>query len=331
LLIVCGIAVVDIIAHGLSKIAKPGELVFTPIQLCAGGHACNVSLDLVQIGVPKHRISVVFAVGNDVLGDYLQQSLENAGLSPSIQRVEEAPTSKDLILVRRGEDRRFHVDPGANMYLDPEFIMEVLKKQRPTLFYIGGVGMLKRLDDRLVAVLKQAKVLGALTFVDVVAPYKKSWDFLTPALEWVDILHCNDIELKAMMKKDGLEDALLEMRELGVRFSIVTMGKKGLLARLSKTEIVMPSFEVEEIDPTGAGDAFCSGLMLRLFKKLTSNPDIQAMSTEDWKESLLYASACGAACCTDVGTTTSVRPSCINTMLQKQGKTILRTTKISRM
>jgi len=328
LLIICGIAVIDIIASNLPKVANPGELIFSSIKLCVGGHACNVTLDLVQIGVPKNKIVPVFAVGSDILGDFLEKNIKNTDLKPKVFRTDKALTSKDLILVVKGEDRRFHVDPGANMYLSPEYVVEVAKKEKPTIFYLGGVGMLDALDKDLENVLRKIKDLGALTFVDVVAPYGKSWNFIISALKWVDIFHCNDVEIKEITGKDNLIDALEKISKLGVKFCIVTLGEKGLIANFPKVRITMPAFKVRVIDPTGAGDAFCAGLILKLFKVIRSKADIYTIKIEDWKNFLLYASACGAACCEAIGTTASVKPEYIKRIIRSQGGDVSRKTVI---
>jgi fructokinase len=328
LIVVCGIAVVDIIAGNLPNIAEPSELVFTPIEVCIGGHACNVSVDLAQIGVPRHKVSAIIAVGRDVFGDFLGRTLEKARVDVKVQKIRKVPTSKDLILIRRGEDRRFHVDPGANRYLSPDFVLRVLEKQKPDLFYVGGVGMLDRLDEKLVTVLREAKKLGAMTFVDVVTPQKKSWDFLFPIFEWTDIFHCNDTELKEIMGESNLSRAMRRMLDLGVGFCFTTMGKRGLLAGLRGTEISMPAFRVEEMDPTGAGDAFCSGLIFKLFPRLESHVDVSEMDLKHWKEILLYASACGAACCTAIGATASVKPKYVEKLIRQEGNGVLKAARV---
>jgi len=48
--LVSGIAVVDLIASGLERPARPGELAFCSVRTSIGGHACNVSADLVRLG-----------------------------------------------------------------------------------------------------------------------------------------------------------------------------------------------------------------------------------------------------------------------------------------
>lgn len=335
LITLCGIAVVDIIAAGLPRVAKPGELILTPIQVRIGGHACNVSLDLVQIGMPKKEFNVVLAVGEDPFGDFMEKSLKEAGVIARVCRTQ-ASTSKDLILVVKGEDHRFHVDIGSNLQLNPDHVREALKLDRPYLFYIGGIGMLDRIDDQLAQICREAKQLGCIVFADAVAPHGKGWDFAIPAFKWIDVFHCNDIEAKKITGETNLWTAVRAIADFGVKVSIVTKGSSGLTARVPHAEVEMPAFTIPVVDPTGAGDAFCAGILFQLSRGpywglIQKKRDIDLLAVTHWKELLIYGSACGAACCQAIGTTTSVKSEHIDRLLKEQGVEISRLTKIRRL
>ncbi len=197
MVLVSGIAVVDMIGSGLEHVARAGELAFCSVRTSLGGHACNVSGDLVRLGFPRSRLRVVFPAGRDLFGDFLVRGLRQQGLRVEPVFADRAPTSIDLILVAKGEDRRYHADPGANVEMSVAPVIALLEKHRPLIYYAGGVGLLGRLDSSLAEVLRRAKRLGALTFVDVVSPYKKTWGFLRKALPWTDFFHCNADEAES--------------------------------------------------------------------------------------------------------------------------------------
>ena len=335
LITICGIAVVDIIAADLPRIAEPGELILTPIQVCIGGHACNVSVDLAQIGLPKKELDVIISVGEDPFGDFMEESLKEVGVIAHVYRTE-ASTSKDLILLVKGEDRRFHVDIGANVQLNPDDVRKALKTDKPYLFYIGGVGMLDKIDDQLAQICKEAKQLGSIVFADVVAPHGKGWDFVIPAFEWIDVFHCNNLEAKKITGEANLWTAVRTIADFGVKVSLVTKGGRGLVAKVPGAEVEMPAFSVPVVDPTGAGDAFCAGILFQLAQGsyldvIKDKGDISLFAPAHWKEILMYGSACGAACCKAVGTTTSVKSEYINMLLKEQGTEISRLTKIGKV
>ena len=317
-----GIVVVDLIAAGLPSVAKPGQVIFTPrgIKTRLGGHSANVSIDLAKLGVPGEEILLVGSVGNDLYSNFVEETLKSYGVRVKLEKVEGVETSKNLILVVRGEDRRFHVDVGANLHLDPERVVEVLRCERPKLFYVGATGMLGRFDYELARVLGTAKAVGCTTFIDVIVPYEKTWDYLIPALKYVDIFHCNDAEIKSLSGRRGLEEAVKVLRDEGVKLAIVTIGERGLYALHPKAAIKMPAFNVEVVDPTGAGDAFCAGIMYWLWRR--DFPNLERLVEEDLLEMLLFASAVGASAVTTEGTTAGVNISFVRSLLLRQGERV---------
>ncbi len=323
----CGIAVTDIISAGLPQIAGPGEVIFglKGHEIHIGGHACNVPLDLVQMGLEGKDVSAIISVGNDSLGDFIINGLEKAGVITHAIRSRKS-TSSNIILVVKGEDRRFHVDVGANVNLNPRIVKEILEKESPKIFYLGAPGMLGPFDDHIPSICKRSKNLNSITFASIIKPYKKKWSFILPALKYLDIFHGNDFEA---FQVTGIKDPLEAAKSLvnkGVKVALVTMGDKGLCAQIIDWTLNMPAFRIAAVDPSGSGDAFCAGIIYKLASEpyrslLNEKPQITDLTIDHWKEILLYASACGAACCTASGTTTAVKQSIIQRILHEQAET----------
>ena len=97
MIIVSGIAVVDLIASGLERPAPPGGVVFGTIRHSLGGHACNVSTDLVRLGFPRSQLRSVFPAGQDMFGDFLVRELRSEGVRVSPVRIEGASPLKSLL------------------------------------------------------------------------------------------------------------------------------------------------------------------------------------------------------------------------------------------
>jgi sugar/nucleoside kinase (ribokinase family) len=329
LVLVSGIAVVDMIASGLGRVARPGELAFCSVRPSLGGHACNVASDLVRLGLPRSRLRVIFPAGRDAFGEFLAGRLGEQGIRAEPVLARKAPTSLDLILVVRGEDRRYHADPGANIEMTAAPVLAVLERHRPRVYYAGGVGLLGRFDADLAAVLKRAKRLGALTFVDVVSPYGKTWAFLRRALPWTDVFHCNADEAGTLVEERDPARAAAAITRLGAKNVLVTLGGGGCAAAVGGAFVRMPAFEVGVVDPTGAGDAFSAGIILKVRRLLQRTRGAGDLTMEDWKGILLYASACGAVCATGIGTTTAVRSRAVDVLIKRQGTRLAEATTIS--
>jgi sugar/nucleoside kinase (ribokinase family) len=322
--LVSGIALVDLIGSGLDRVARPGELAFCSVRPSIGGHACNVSSDLVRLGLARSRLRVVYPVGRDIFGQFLADHLGGLGIrvDPVVSR--RAPTSLDLILVARGEDRRYHADPGANVEMTAAPVLRLLERHRPLVYYAGGVGLLGRFDRELPAVLRRARQLGAMTFVDVVSPYRKSWAFLRRVLPHTDVFHCNADEAGALAGGRDPVQAAAAIRRLGAANVLVTLGGQGAVAAVAGSVLRLPAFKVKVVDPTGAGDAFSAGVILKAYARLARGRRPDELTVGEWTRILVYASACGAVCTTGVGTTTAVRARDVAALAKTQGPALVR-------
>jgi len=321
-----GILVSDIIAAELPSIANPGEVIFTPrgIKLRIGGHPANVSIDLVKLGLKENSISLIGAVGKDIFGKFIEETLHKYGVKTHLQYYD-VGTSKNIILVVKGEDRRFHVEVGANQYLNPKPVYGILKEERPKIFYVGATGWLGKFDERLEEILQYAKEIGSITFVDIIAPYGKNWDYIIPSLKHTDIFHCNNIEASNITGEKTVNGNLVKLYEYGVEFPVITLGKNGLQALFRDKLIDMPAFQVNDIDPTGAGDAFCAGI---IYKIISKKYRLNEIGVRDFKEILVFASAVGASATTEEGTTEGVKINFIQKIIKEQEQRILQNTKI---
>jgi len=331
LVLAVGFLVADIIAANLPKVADPGELVYAPegIKLVTGGHPANMSVNLVKLGVPAHEVILIGAVGDDIFGDFIEKELKRHGLNVLIQRVKGVGTTKDMILVVRGEDRRFHVEVGATLYLDPNMVIEALEKAKPLITYVGS-GLNGRFDDELERVLKVAKSLGSITFVDLAKPYGKGWDFIIPALRHTDLFHCNDLELAEITGEKDLIEGIKSIKKMGVKLALITLGDKGAYASLLNNVIYMPAFKVKVIDPTGAGDAFCAGVINWLLDNAREKlrKGIETLTVADVKNLLLWSQAVAAVKCTGIGATAAVSRDGTLKLISEQGSEVLNRTKV---
>jgi sugar/nucleoside kinase (ribokinase family) len=328
LLVTClGIIVIDVFAAGIPYVAKPGELVLVKggVKTSIGGHCANVSINLRQLGVRRGDVGAIGTVGNDVFGDFAEKKLNEHGVVPYIKHVSKAETSKDLILVVKGEDRRFHFDPGANHYVEISKGIEVLSKEKPELLYVGLAGISKRLDLKIVNLLQSARSLDITTFVDPIMPIPNGVEFIRNSSRLIDVLHCNDKESLSLTRAGHVEGAAKRLLKRGIPLIIVSKGKDGLVAAFKNKIIHMPSFRVKTLDPTGAGDAFCAGAIRRLMK---GGRKIEEFDISEVLDLLLYGSATGAACVTGIGTTTNVKSSLVNKILKDQRKEVISRTVI---
>jgi fructokinase len=92
--------------------------------------------------------------------------------------------------------------------------------------------------------------------------------------------------------------------------------------------VEQPAFKVEVVDPTGAGDAFCAGVIWRLLELGLSASELSEAGGEELAELLLYGQAAGASACTAPGTTEGVSRDKVEELVEGQGRSLLEKTKI---
>jgi len=320
----CGIIVADVIAARLPSVPKPGRvLLCRGIGLHMGGHASNVSVDLCKLGLEGEKVSLIGCIGADMFGDFIAKELERWKLVTHLDRLKQVETSRSMVLDLKGEDRRVVHSVGANWYLDPQDVRKTLRKDAPVIFYVGAPGMLGKFDVMLPRILKQAKTLGCVTFVDAVVPYNRPSNLITPALRWADILHCNDGEAKEITREKTVLKAAKTLVRYGAKIVTVTRGSKGGIAMTKELLLHFPSFHVKTVDPLGAGDAFCSGMITKLLEWQRKEVDgartfLQDLPPRKITDMIMYGAAAGAACCLSEGTTSSVTRRNVEDLLRLQ-------------
>ena len=262
-----GTVMADILAVELARIADPGEVIYLDreVEVRIGGHPIDVGIDLVKLGLNPQEIGVVAAVGKGLFGDYVKGIIEQYEIRAFLQEIGKTDTGKNIILENKGEDRRFHIDPGANWYLDPEFVKGKIRELSPSVICLrpGYCGI----DLNLEEIFQEAKVQKSFLFLDMMQFHpERPKELLLPLFHYADAVHCNQKEAMVNTGKDDLEEAVKEILERGAKAVFLTKGGGGAELITGEFRIVQPGFRVNFVDATGAGDAFCAGVVFKLLE-----------------------------------------------------------------
>jgi sugar/nucleoside kinase (ribokinase family) len=317
----------DFIVPDLPEIGAPGSLVYAPrgIHLSPGGHSANVAIDLVQLG--QEKVHSTGCVGDDPVGELIVTLLRGLGVHVHPQVAEGVATAKNIALIVKGQDRRFIAELTANTLLEPGHVEALIRGLRPRIFYQGTVGGLSRIDPCLDEVLDVARTVGSMTLVDAIPP-TDGWGSLMDALRCVDVFHCNLREARGMLGAYEPKGILGELVARGVRLATVSDGAEGLYASTESLFVHMPAFRVEEVDPTGAGDALCSGVMKALIDDGVSSGQLSTLEPDRLTTLMLRGQAAGAACVTGVGATTEVTMRRVDSLMSEQAALLLESTTV---
>ncbi|MHB8899861.1 MAG: ribokinase [Thermoguttaceae bacterium] len=243
------------------RIPGPGETVtggtfFMP----AGGKGANQAVAAARLGA---RVTLVAKVGDDIFGRQAIENFRREGIDTDhIVADRDHATGVALILVDEAGENCISVAPGANFAMtvaDVDAAAEVIRK--------ADVVMLQL--EIPMAVVEHTAVLAAEAGVPVIldpAPAARLPDGL---LGNVSVLTPNESEAErltgiAVTDEATARRAATLLLEAGVRHVIVTLGTKGALLVGPETDMLLPSYQVQAVDSTAAGDAFNGGLAAAL-------------------------------------------------------------------
>jgi sugar/nucleoside kinase (ribokinase family) len=292
--VVCaGILIADIFASPVDSLPAAGELrLVDRYVLSAGGCAANTAACLRRLG---RSVRVIGKVGEDLFGDFVLKDLERLGIDASgVARSSSNPTSNTYIVNVKREGRRYLHCIGANSDFCPSDIgLSVLDDAR--VLYVGGYMVLPAFGpEDLACLFRQAKTRGLITVLDVVigTGSRASLEDVAPALPYTDLFLPNDDEARILTGREEPTDQAEVLAQLNPNCTVViTLGRRGALARHRGEVMRARAFDVSSIDESGAGDAFAAGFVTGM------------LANWPLDEILRFASAVGASCTRALGCT----------------------------
>jgi sugar/nucleoside kinase (ribokinase family) len=289
-----GILVADMFCGPMKELPREGELLAVDdMPAHAGGCAANVAIDLAKQGV---SVDVAGCVGHDPSANIVTMEMkENRVGCDHVAQAPNLPTSKTVILLVHGQDRRYIHTFGANAAFTVDHIQRDWVAGLK-VFYLGGLFLMPSFRTlEFLDLLKFCREQGVVTVVDVVIPqHVKGMADLAPLLPYIDYFLPNDDEAQALTGCKQPTDQLKVFLAAGAGTVIVTCGREGSLAA-GKGECWRSGiFPMQVVDPSGSGDAFDAGIITGILREW------------DLPKMVQYASALGASAVRSLGTTQGV-------------------------
>lgn len=236
-----------------------------------GGAPFNVAWHLQGFGLAPLFIS---RVGRDEAGERVRRAMREWGMDASgLQSGDEHPTGTVQVALRDGQPTFDILPEQAYDYIDAEQALEAAAGTRCALLYHGTLIMRNAISRRALDAL--CARTRAPVFVDV--NLRDPWwreDDLPAIVERARWVKMNEDELVRIASRLGQPAGTLE--ETARRFQaqheidvvLVTRGADGAVAfeRAGAAAVVRPRGNAEVVDTVGAGDAFCSVLLLGLVR-----------------------------------------------------------------
>ena len=226
-----------------------------------GGSVCNTMRAMACLGA---KVGYVGKVGADTIGDFYENAIRKAGVTPHIIRTEGISGCSTILISPDGE-RTMATFLGPAATLSASEISDELFSVYDCL-YIEGY--LISNEALFLPILQRAKKAGLKIALDlsnfnIVNSFKGLLSEVIP--QYVNILFSNKDEAEAYTGLNA-EKAVQKLSEQVV-ISVVTIGKRGVLVGSCGGVITVPTTTGSNpIDTTGAGDNFAAGFLYGLTK-----------------------------------------------------------------
>ncbi len=287
--IICAGSIIADQLKRLDAYPAPSTLAnISELSLAPGGLVCNCIQDLARMD-PELPLYAAGLVGDDQQGRFILDVLsayENIDVSGI--KISGQTSFTDVMYEKQNNTRTFFQFAGANENFD-ESCLEL--DDYEGLLHIGYILLLKALDapdaeygTKLARLLAGAKERGLKTSVDIVSENSTRFrGIVMPALKYTDYCIINELEAERTtgiqlsgdsgIIEDNLPSVFRALRECGVSEWVVIHSKLasyGVDAQGNYVKATVYGVPREAIaSTTGAGDAFCSGVLLGAFRGYT--------------------------------------------------------------
>ncbi|MFA5660331.1 MAG: ribokinase [Bacilli bacterium] len=229
----------------------------------SGGKGANQAVASAKQGAQTFHMG---AVGGDLFGQQLIDSLITYGVHCELIKTKECPTGIAMIILHN-HDNRIIVSPGANYaYSLEEAKQDLLEHAKPGDIVVFQLEIEKVIVEILIPF---AKSLGLFVIFNP-APMIANIDPLL--FKSVDLLIMNEWEAKTLTNLDQeptkLQAIFEKLVTLGANDVIITLGERGGVFLYKGRISEYNPFVTKVVDTTGAGDAFVGTIAAYLTKNM---------------------------------------------------------------
>lgn len=270
----------------VDKTPGPGETIIgKQFSVNPGGKGANQAVAAARAG---GDVSFIGCIGKDVFGNLAIEKLDKDNIdTSSIFRDSDAPSGMALVYVDANGENSISIAPGSNFELSPKNIDESLGKLSNTKIILTQLEIPIETVERAAHLARKQ----GITFILDPAPAASLSDNL---MGNVDIITPNETEAEkltgiALTNETNIRSACEKLHKQGVGTIIITLGSRGAFLSNSDYCLLIPTYKVDPIDTTGAGDIF-NGALARAMSEY-----------EDIREALKFANAAAAISVTKLG------------------------------
>lgn len=273
----------------------------------SGGAPANVAACIGKLGGEP---VLVGSVGNDPFGEFLIEEVKRYAVNTD--HVASLSTSTTLAFVSLGDngEREFAFNRGADeqLNLDDNTISTLLTD---SILHLGSATALLggELGESYLRIAQQGKNNGNIICFD--PNYRVDlWrgrdaefrDICNTYFALADIVKVSDEELVLLSQKDDMAEGCQYFHDLGVKVVLVTLGPDGCLISQNGQHYIVPAYEINAVDTTGAGDSFIGAILFQMAKSGPSDNFYH----DDFKGFIEFAGKVSGLVCAKIGAMTAL-------------------------
>ncbi len=279
---------------------SPSE-VEMPFRALPGGAPANVAVASARLGAEAAFVS---SVGNDLFGDFIMRALDAEGVETGAVVRQESPirTSLAFVEVFPDGDREFtfyRSSPAADEELSPGDV-EREALSGASFVNFGSIPLLaepvRSATRRFAELARELEVPVAFDVnfrAHLWESVEAAREAVGPLLDLSTVVKLSEDETSPLLGIEAIEEAADILLGRGVSLVLISLGPEGAFYATEDFRGRLPSFEVEAVDATGAGDAFLAATLVHLSET--------SMDEASVREAVRRGTAAGAMACTGFG------------------------------
>lgn len=277
-----------------------------------GGAPANTAVGLARQGVPTGFIG---RVSSDAFGMWLKSVLEEDGIDVQNMVVDsDAQTRMAYVVTTITGDRKlaeFSKIACADARLDPKDLKpETFKKA--SVLHFGSISLIANpaanATKKAVELAQSNKMLVSYdpnVRIGLWPSPEVLKNTILDTLKWADLVKINEDELAFLTGDRELASADALRREHDLPLLIITLDSRGAYVTTPLGSKLVPGFQVQLVEATGAGDGFNSGVISGLLPHIKGAKDrrkaLETLEPAKLHEIIRRANAIGALTCTRAG------------------------------
>ena len=235
----------------------------------SGGSGANTIYGLASLGIAT---SYIGKVKDDFLGHRFRSDLLNMNIHYSTllsNKTTEAETGRCVVLITPDGERSMNTYLGVTEHLH-ETDIDIENVRLSEWLYLEGYRFdgpdSEKAFAKAIKVAKNSHCRVALTLSDPFCVERNMEAFKRIIQNDVDLLFCNEAELKLLYSTPDLNDAIRRSAK-DVKMLVCTLSERGAIISDKGSIISVPAKKTKVLDTTGAGDLFAAGFLYGVIKQ----------------------------------------------------------------